>query len=77
MRYFFEIPITILLVVALIALLINAINPRYMWKKFESWKATSEPSDAYFLSRRISSIIGIAILLVVLLGPRVMYLLNR
>lgn len=77
MPYLFEIPIAIFFIVALILLLISAINPRYMWKKFESWKSTSEPSDAFFMSRRITSIIGIIILLLILLGPRIMYLLDK
>ena len=77
MGYFIEILITVLLIVALVTLLINAINPRYMWKKLESWRATSEPSDTYFLLQRITSIIGVTILLVILLGPSLMYLLDK
>lgn len=64
-----EIIIIIVAVSALIVLFINAINPKFLWKKFESWKATSEPTKAYFITRRLTSIIGIIILLVFLLGP--------
>ena len=31
--------------------LINAINPKWMWNKFESWKATKEPSNEFFILR--------------------------
>jgi len=45
----------------------NVINPRFMWKITESWKATKEPQDSYFMIRRIAgavfSIIGIAFFL--------------
>jgi len=47
----------------------NAINPRFMWKITDSWKATKEPLDSYFLIRRVGgavfSIIGIAFFLFV------------
>ncbi|KGP75927.1 hypothetical protein JT05_07800 [Desulfosporosinus sp. Tol-M] len=47
----------------------NAINPRFMWKITDSWKATKEPQDSYFLIRRVGgvifSIIGIAFFLFV------------
>ncbi|TGE39403.1 hypothetical protein E4K67_05650 [Desulfosporosinus fructosivorans] len=45
----------------------NAINPRFMWKITESWKATKEPQASYFMIRRVAgavfSIIGIVFLL--------------
>ncbi|AEY65586.1 DUF6199 family natural product biosynthesis protein [Clostridium sp. BNL1100] len=28
--------------------LLNVICPKLLWKTFESWKATKEPSNAYF-----------------------------
>lgn len=47
----------------------NAINPRFMWKITDSWKATKEPPDSYFMIRRVGgavfSIIGIALILFV------------
>lgn len=38
--------------------LVNTINPKWMWEKFESWKATKE----YFCARRIVASIAIIIL---------------
>ena len=34
--------------------LVNAIVPKWFWKTFESWKATKEPTKAYFITKRIS-----------------------
>ncbi|TGE40218.1 hypothetical protein E4K67_02190 [Desulfosporosinus fructosivorans] len=33
--------------------LINFINPRFMWKIHEEWKATKEPPKSLFIIRRI------------------------
>lgn len=77
MPILFTIPIMIFFIIAFILLLINAINPRFAWKTFESWKATSEPTDAYFMSRRITSIIGLIIISIIMLGPTIMYMLNK
>ncbi len=60
-----------------VILLINAINPRYLWKTFESWKAKSEPTDAYFKVRRITSIIGLIIITLIMVGPTIIYLLDK
>lgn len=65
------------LMAILVALLINIVNPRFLWNKLESWKATSEPSPAFFASRRITSIIGALILLIILIGPRIMYYFSK
>ena len=37
--------------------LINLINPKFMWKLLEGWKATKEPSKIYFIMRRIGGLI--------------------
>jgi len=58
-------------------LLANAVNPKYFWEKFESWKATSEPSKTYFITRRITSIIGLIIITLIMAGPKIMYLLDK
>lgn len=50
--------------------LLNAIIPKIMWRTFESWKATKEPTTAYFISRRISGIIAILIVVGIFLFPR-------
>lgn len=52
--------------------LLNVICPKLMWKTFESWKATKEPSNAYFISRRIIGVIMITVLLAISLLPYIM-----
>ena len=69
--------IGVLYAIIFVALLINAINPRYLWKIFESWKAKSEPTDAYFKVRRITSIIGLIIITLIMAGPTIVYLLDK
>lgn len=63
--------LTIIGLIFTIALL-NVICPKLMWKTFESWKATKEPSNAYFISRRIIGIIIITVLLAISLLPYIM-----
>ncbi len=63
--------LTIIGLIFTIALL-NVICPKLMWKTFESWKATKEPSNAYFISRRIIGIIIITVLLAMSLLPYIM-----
>jgi len=58
-------------------LLANVVNPRFFWEKFESWKATSEPSKTYFVTRRITSTIGLIIITLIMVGPTIMYLLDK
>ncbi|WP_409968456.1 hypothetical protein RFF05_01360 [Bengtsoniella intestinalis] len=43
--------------IAFFASLITAINPRWTWRTFEKWKATEEPTDAYFKVRRIVGLV--------------------
>ncbi len=71
------IPIMFFFIIVFVLLLINAISPRFMWKTFQSWKATSEPSDAYFMWRRIACIIGLVIISILMLGPTIMYILDK
>jgi len=49
--------------------LVNAVAPKWCWRTFESWKANKEPTEAYFLSRRISSIIFMIIIAAIALAP--------
>ena len=49
--------------------LINAIAPKWYWKTFESWKATKEPTKAYFITKRISGIIIMLVIAVIALAP--------
>lgn len=67
------IPLLIYGVVFIIGLL-NAIKPRFMWKTFESWKATKEPTNSFFVVRRVSGIIAMLIIIALILYP---YLLSR
>lgn len=48
-----------------------------MWKVFESWKATSEPSEAYFRLRRIGGLISLILITLIMLGPTIMYMLDK
>lgn len=50
--------------------LINAINPRFFWEKFESWKAKKEPSKTYFMVRRISGVIAMVVSAIMLFFPQ-------
>ena len=52
-----------------IVCLLEALFPRWCWKTFESWKATKEPSNAYFLQRRIAGIIGMVVIAAIALAP--------
>lgn len=52
--------------------LLNVIFPKKMWETFESWKATKEPTNAFFMSRRIAGIVMIVIVLAMFLFPYIM-----
>jgi hypothetical protein len=65
------IPMIILVLIFLQGLL-NAINPKLLWKIFESWKATKEPPNSYFLSRRIFGIVSMLIVVAIFLFPYLM-----
>lgn len=45
--------------------LLNAISPKFLWKIFESWKATKKPINSYFLSRRIFGIVSMLIVVAI------------
>ena len=49
--------------------LVKAIAPKWFWKTFESWKATKEPTKAYFITKRISGIIIMIVIAVIALAP--------
>lgn len=42
---------------------------KWFWKTFESWKATKEPTKAYFITKRISGIIIMLVIAVIALAP--------
>ena len=49
--------------------LVSAIAPKWVWKTFESWKATKEPTKTYFVAKRISGIIIMIVVAVIALAP--------
>lgn len=57
--------------------LINIIKPKYLWKLFASWKAKTQPSEAYFKMIRIRSLVALIIITLVIAGPTIMYLLDK
>lgn len=61
--------VSIFYIIIFLTGLINTIAPKWLWKKFDSWKATKEPSNAYFLIRRISGIIVMIIIATIALFP--------
>lgn len=65
------IPMIILGIIFLQGLL-NAISPKLLWNIFESWKASKEPTSAYFLLRRIFGIISMLIVVAICLFPYIM-----
>jgi hypothetical protein len=77
MPIYFSVIIWVFYISIFVILLINVINPRYLWKIFESWKAKSEPTDAYFRMRRFTSIIGLIIIILIMVGPSIYYLLHK
>ncbi len=62
----------IMAVILSVLFIINIINPRLFWEKFEGWKAKEEPSKAYFRARRIQSVIALIILIFIIIFPSLM-----
>lgn len=60
-----------------IACLLEALFPRWCCKIFESWKATKEPSKAYFIRMRIAGIIGMVVITAIALAPTLIAYLDR
>jgi uncharacterized SAM-binding protein YcdF (DUF218 family) len=52
--------------------LLTAIIPRFMWDTFEGWKATKEPTKAFFISRRITGVVIMVIVVSIFIFPRIM-----
>ena len=68
--------VTLILMAVLIVICIaNIVDPHWVWKKFQSRKATKEPEEMYFRSKRLSSIIGLVMITVFVLLPTVAGLL--
>lgn len=59
----------VLYLIVFMACLLEVLFPQWCWKTFESWKATKEPSKAYFLTMRVAGIIGMVIIAAVALAP--------
>ena len=55
----FNIIIPLFMVVYLLIAITTAINPYYIWRITQSWKATKEPSKEYFIFMRIGGFVGI------------------
>jgi hypothetical protein len=72
-RIFMILPMLLYLFIFIVGLL-NAINPRWMWETFESWKATKEPTKVFFRVRRISGVVTMIIISCVALFP---YMMSR
>ncbi len=64
---------TIYTLIALISI-VNIINPKWIWEKFESHNAKREPTKEYFVLRRIIGVFGLALVSVLVLFPYVMSL---
>lgn len=60
----------VLLILVIILLAANVINPAFAWHLRGGWmvKGDSEPSDEYLLTQRIGSIFGLVILVPLLIG---------
>ena len=56
--------------------LTNAVAPRWCWKTFENWKAVSEPTKAYFITRRIIGILQMLAVVLIIAIPTIIYLLH-
>ncbi len=59
------------------ACLLEALFPKWCWKTFEGWKAAEEPSEAYFLRRRVAGIIGMVIIAAIASAPTVIAYLDK
>ena len=73
-------PILIIVYVFLAVLfavrLTNAVASRWVWKTFESWKAVSESSKAYVITRRIIGIVQMMAVVLIIAIPTIIYLLH-
>ena len=66
----------IFLAVLFVSGLINAAAPRWCWKTFESWKAVSEPSKTYFITKRMIGIVQMLVVVLIIAIPTIIYLLH-
>lgn len=56
--------------------IMNLFAPRWVWEKFESWRAIKEPSDTYFLGRRIMGAVFLVIAIFIFGMPTFRYLME-
>ena len=68
----FSVVVFVFYAVAFLCGLANAAAPRWCWKTFESWKATKEPSKAYFLTKRIAGIVLMVVAAAAAVLPTIM-----
>ena len=59
----------VLYLIVFMACLLEVLFPQWYWQTLESWKATKEPSKAYFLRMRVTGIIGMVIITAISLAP--------
>ena len=64
--------IIIVLVLVFIYGLLTAIIPKFMWETFEGWKATKEPTKSFFITRRITGVVIMIVVVAMFLFPRFM-----
>ena len=57
--------------------LVNVVAPRWYWEKFESWKATKEPSRTYFLVKRMTGVVVMIIIATIALVPALIYYFTK
>lgn len=69
--------VSIFYIIIFCAGLVNAVAPKWLWRKFDSWKAIKEPSNDYFLIRRISGIIVMIIIAAIALFPTLVSYLDK
>lgn len=59
------------------ACLLEVLFPKWCWKTFVSWKATKEPSKAYFLGKRVAGIIMMLIIIAITSAPTLIAYLDK
>ncbi|WP_026477926.1 DUF6199 family natural product biosynthesis protein [Alkaliphilus transvaalensis] len=64
----------VMIMVILIRGLLDAINPKFLWKISKGWKATKEPPNSYFISIRIFGIGSVILASLLFLLP---YIIKR
>ena len=64
-------------IIIFVAGLASAIAPRWCWRTFQSWKATKEPSNTYFLVQRVSGVIIMIVVAAIAVAPTLIAYFDR